>query len=234
MNKFQARIKDIQELTPTVKGFCLALENTGFQYIPGQWIDLWVDMNGKTEVGGYSVVGFENGVLELAVKASEHHQVTQFLHQQAEVGTPVTVSEAQGECIYTPDVGQKIVLIAGGIGVTPLMSIFRTIRDHEPDTQVAMLYSAKTPDEFAFADEIKEAADTKAHVLAAFTCTDLEAELPDWVHFQERIDSFFLKTMNLPEDAVYYICGPSPMIRELEETLLTLGVAAGNIRYEKW
>lgn len=237
MDKIKATIESIQQETPEVKRFVLKLQEPGFSYFPGQWIDLFCEIDGEHQVGGYSLTSQplpENSQIELAIKHSAKHPVTAFMHNQAKVGDTVLISQAQGNCIYQPEMGKKVVLIAGGVGITPLMSIFRTVRDQYPDTHIALLYSAKTPEDFVFADEICASAEQHKHILAAFTCTDLEAKLPDWVHFQERIDTFFLKTMNLPQDAQYFICGPSPMLREVEESLLEIKVPAGHIHYEKW
>lgn len=236
MEKLKATIQSIQQETPKIKRFVLELQ-VPFTYQPGQWIDLYCEIKGKHEIGGYSLTSQpqpDNTEIELAIKSSDNHPVTRFLYETAQVGDEVSISQAQGSCVYTPEIGPKIVLIAGGVGITPLMSIFRTIRDQHPETQIALLYSANSPDEFAFAEEIRNSAEKHKHILAAFTCTDLEADLPEWIHFQERIDTFFLKTMNLPSDAQYFISGPSPMLREVEESLLEIQVPAGHIHYEKW
>ncbi|PIX75605.1 MAG: hypothetical protein COZ38_04650, partial [Rhodocyclales bacterium CG_4_10_14_3_um_filter_68_10] len=145
-------------LTPDVKGFSLDLQGQDYDFLPGQWIDLSLEINGKNEVGGYSITSAyqeQPQQISLAVKAAPHHPVTAYLHQSAKVGDHVQISQGQGACVYHPDMGNKIVLIAGGIGITPLMSIFRSIRDHHPETQVALIYSAHSPEAFVFSDEIR-------------------------------------------------------------------------------
>jgi glycine betaine catabolism B len=240
MQKISAKLLSVAQETPTVKRFTFNVGGQGFSFLPGQWVDLFLEIGGKTQVGGYSITsppaakGRDNQQIELAIKASENNPVTAYLYHEAQPGQEFTLSQGQGECVYRPEMGQEVVLIAGGIGVTPLMSIFRTIRDQQPETQAALIYSAASVQEFAFAQEIRESAEKYTHLLSVFTCTDLDAELPDWVHFQERIDSFFLKMLKLPAGALYFLCGPSPMLREIEEILLGMGVPASKIFYEKW
>lgn len=238
MESLSATLLEIDALSADVKGFKLDLQAQDYDFMPGQWLDLSLEINGKTEVGGYSITSAHSPHpqhISLAVKAAPHHPVTAYLHQQAKVGDTVQISQGQGACVYHPDMGKQIVLIAGGIGITPLISIFRSIRDQEPDTQVALIYSAHAPEDFVFAEEIRSSANEYEHVLAVFTCTDeARTELPDWVHFQEHVDGFFLKSMNLPAQAHYFICGPAPMLSEVEKQLLALEVPAGQIHYEKW
>lgn len=236
MEKFKVKLQAIHQETPTIKRFVLDLDGQDFHFLPGQWIDFFVNLNQQPQAGGYSLISAPldpNPSLEIAVKASEH-PVTRYLHTQAQVGETFEISQAQGACVFDPEMGEQIVLIAGGIGITPLLSIFRTIRDQYPETHVALVYSAHTPEELAFSEEIRAAAEEYEHVLAVFSCTDPACDPPDWVHFQERIDSFFLKTMNFPKDAHYFLCGPTPMIQELEKSLVELGVGASQIHAEKW
>ena len=230
----EAHITHIEQATPTIKRIRLKTQQA-FEFLPGQWIDLSVE--GTEKLGGYSITSAPkvgSNEIELAIKHSQSHPVTQCLWNQTEPGLKLKISEAQGGCTFRPELGKKIILIAGGIGITPMMSMFRHIRDLKSEIQVALIYSASSPDEFVFNEEIRKAANENDHVLAVFSCTDEEADLPDWIHFQEHVDRFFLKTMNLPQDAHYFICGPEKMLEDIENSLIELQVGAGNIHYERW
>lgn len=229
-----ATIASIEDATPSIKRFILETSEP-YAFLPGQWLDLRVESSEK--LGGYSICSAPKNdltTLELAIKKSEQHPVTQALWEKTQVGDKVEISSAQGACTFRSGLGDKVILIAGGIGITPMMSIFRHIRDLHDNTQVALIYSASDPQEFIFQEEIRRSADEHEHVLAVFSCTDLEADLPDWIHFQEQVDFFFLKTMNLPRDAHYFICGPQGMLSDVEKSLLKLEVSAGHIHSERW
>ncbi len=235
-----ATLVSVQPETPTIKRFVFEV-GANFQYLPGQWIDLFLEVEHEGEqvkgVGGYSMTsapGETNRRFELAIQDSEHHPVTRYLYRHAQPGVSVNISQGQGACVYDPEMGEQLVLIAGGVGITPMMSILRSAVMLSPDAPVALLYSAHTPEDFAFATEIQELANTHENVLAVFTCTEKNDSLPDWVHFNTRIDTDFLEKSNLPLTAQYFICGPQKMIAEVEEGLLQLAVPAGNIHYEKW
>lgn len=236
-NLITATLLQVSSETPTIKRFVFEVSDPDFCYLPGQWIDLFLEIEGKIQVGGYSLTsapGEVNRTFELAIQSSAKHPVTHYLCEQAELGLQVHVSQGQGACVYDPDMGEQLVLIAGGVGITPLMSILRSAVMLSPDAPVALLYSAHTPEDFAFANAIRELADRYENVLAVFTCTNAKAPLPEWVHFNQRIDTDFLKDKQLPLTANYFICGPQRMIAEVEEGLLELAVPAGQIHYEKW
>lgn len=236
-NLLTATLLQVTPETPTIKRFVFDVSDQDFSYLPGQWIDLFLEIDGKVQVGGYSltsVPGEVNTKIELAIQTSAKHPVTHYLCEQASPGLQVHISQGQGACVYDPDMGEQLVLIAGGIGITPLMSILRSAVMLSPDAPVALLYSAHNPEDFAFAQDIHELAERHENVLAVFTCTEPQDALPDWVHFNQRIDTAFLKDKNLPLTANYFICGPQRMIAEVEEGLLELAVPAGQIHYEKW
>jgi glycine betaine catabolism B len=238
-NLLTATLLQVTPDTPTIKRFVFEVsEQDDFCYLPGQWIDLFLEIDGKVQVGGYSltsVPGDVNTRIELAIQSSDKHPVTHYLCEEAQPGLQVKISQGQGACVYDPDMGEQLVLIAGGVGITPLMSILRSAVMLSPDAPVALLYSAHKSEDFAFAKEIQALAEQHENVLAVFTCTETTDEpLPDWVHFNQRIDTAFLKDKNLPLTAHYFICGPQRMIAEVEEGLLELAVPAGQIHYEKW
>ena len=69
--KIPVRIADIREISPTVKSFTLALDGQPFTFLPGQWIDCFIDIGGRTEVAGYSMTSSptEDGWFSIAVEA---------------------------------------------------------------------------------------------------------------------------------------------------------------------
>ena len=72
----------IQQETPTVKRFVFDLGQQHFNFLPGQWIDFYVEIEGCEQIGGYSLISAPQntqGQIELAIKASPHHVVTRWL-----------------------------------------------------------------------------------------------------------------------------------------------------------
>lgn len=236
MELFRARLCEITEETPTVKRLSFELADAGFVYKPGQWIDFYVRLEGVQNVAGYSLVSspFQpDGRIELAVKQSAH-PVAAYLHQQAVVDEVFEISNGMGPVFYDRRIGDRLVLIAGGIGITPLMSMFRTVRDSWQEVQATVIYSDNDPLEFAFGSEIRQACTERELLKAHFTLTGEATDMPAWIGHRGRIDRHWLQRLNLPELAHYFLCGPQAMLGAVGAELLELGVPRACIHYEEW
>ena len=230
---FNAIITHIQQETPSVKSFRLSVATPPFHFLAGQWIDLHVEIDGKTQVGGYSMTSSPmlTDRLELAIKSSTRHPVTYWLHEQAKIGDGVRISGGQGVFVYQPEMSQRVVLVGAGVGVTPLISIFRYIADAVPATHATLVYSIPSPDEFLFRSEIEHLTLHHFNLHSLVTVTQ-----PDktWHGRIGRIDAELLKSAGMSADTLYYLCGPPGMVEDVSSVLGSLGVPASRIIFEKW
>lgn len=234
MELFTARLAAIADETPTVKRLILDLTEPGFDYKPGQWIDFYARLEGIQTVAGFSITSSPLGTpgqLEIAVKNSPH-PVASYLHNQAQVGESFQISNGMGPVFYDRNIGDEIILIAGGIGVTPLLSMFRTVRDHWTDVRATLIYSDKDPAEFAYGEELRNSVNERLQV--HFTLTGAQENPPDWIQHRGRVDKAWLQELGVPELAHYFLCGPQPMLAALGAELRALGVPRECVHYEEW
>ena len=143
MHIFDAQIAAITASTPSIHALRLRIPDAAFRFLPGQWVDLSIEIDGVTHTAGYSVTTspIHQGEIELAIKASARHPVARWVHKCAAVGDRVRVSQGQGPFVYLPEMSDNVVLIGGGVGITPLLSIFRHVRDAKLPTQAHLVYS---------------------------------------------------------------------------------------------
>lgn len=239
--KFPVTIAAIRQETPTIKSFILDYGEQAFDYLPGQWIDLYLDIDGQTEVAGYSITsspdetgaGSHHGQIQLAIKYGANHKVTRYLHERAQVGEQVTISNGSGNFYYRREMGARVVLIGAGVGVTPLLGILRYIHDRHRDVQVTLLYSVAVPEEVLFADELEAMAASNSNVRLLISVTQPE-EVAGWRGLTGRIDADKLRQAGLDARTLYYICGPNDMVDNTAALLAALGIPEANIIYEKW
>ncbi len=229
-----ATIAAIRQATPTVKVFTLRTGEQQMEYKPGQWLDFYVEVDGTTEVGGYSMTSspLTKGSLELAIKYSEANPVTRHLHGSARVGDSVVLEGGQGDCYYEAGMAQSLTLIAGGIGITPIMSIIRYAREATLEVPVTLLYSAPSVEEHLYREELEELAAAHDGLHCEFWVTRDGTLQPGTVH--GRIGAARLKDAATDTEALYFVCGPSAMIDEVTLVLLDLGVPKERIRFERW
>jgi ferredoxin-NADP reductase len=174
---FDARIAAITPATPSIHTLRLAIPDASFRFLPGQWVDLSIEIDGTTHTSGYSIITspIHQGEIELAIKASARHPVARWIHERAAVGDHVRVSQGQGPFVYLPEMSDNVVLIGGGVGVTPLLSIFRHIRDAQLPTRAHLLYSVSDSREILFRDELDEAVRTHDNLHVSITVTQPDA-----------------------------------------------------------
>lgn len=220
------------DATPSIRVVRLAVADPAFRFLPGQWIDLSVTLDGEVRTAGFSITTSprHKGEIELAIKASNRHPVAHWVHDDAVIGDTVTISQGQGPFVFLPEMSDNVVLIGGGVGVTPLLSIFRDIRDAGLPTRCHLVYSACSHQEFLFYDELV-AATAADNLTVTFTVTQPD---PGWHGLKGRIDPVKLHALDIPDDTLYYLCGPKGMVEDMSTLLHQLGVPMSRIIFEKW
>ena len=233
MHIFDAQIAAIAPATPSIRVLRLAISDPAFRFLPGQWVDLSIEVDGATHTAGYSITTspIHQGEIELAIKASARHPVARWVHERAAVGDHVRVSQGQGPFVYLPEMSDNVVLIGGGVGVTPLLSIFRHVRDAHLPTQAHLVYSVSDSREILFRDEIETAARAHGNLHVSLTVTQPD---PLWHGLTGRIDPVKLHALDVPDDTLYYLCGPKGMVEDVSTLLHDLGVPMSRIIFEKW
>lgn len=232
--RIAVRIADIQNISPTVKSFTLALDGKPFTFLPGQWIDCFMDIGGRTEVAGYSMTSSptEDGWFSIAVKLVGDNPVTDHLHDCAAVGDTLIVEGGQGNFHYIGDDTYPLALIAGGIGITPIASIIRFIDKSALQVPATLVYSASAPLELLFRQEFEAIAARNPDFRAHFTVTRPHSE--PWHGKTGRIAAKTLRNAGIDANHLCYICGPPELIRAMLSVLKEIGVPEERIRFEQW
>lgn len=232
--RFPATITEIRQETPTIKSFILDYGEQRFEFLPGQWVDLQLEVDGESAVAGYSMTSppSRRGSIQLAIKYGANHKATRHLHQCARIGDRVVISAGSGSFYYQRQMGARVVLIGAGVGVTPLLSILRHIHEHHRDVGVTLLYSVAVPEEVLFADELAAVAETNSNARILISVTQPDGT--GWKGRTGRIDKEKLREAGLDTETLYYICGPNAMVDTTAALLAELGIPEKHIIYEKW
>ena len=237
----QVKITDIRQETPTVKSFRLALPASTFWFWPGQWVDLYIEE--PTEgpngiIGGFSITSspLHRDYIELTIKRIPEGRATAYLHDRVGVGDQVIIDGGYGEFYFREGMGNRLVLIAGGIGITPLISMIRFVDESQLGVDLTLVYSAKRPSELVFFEELQATAARNPHIRCHFTVTAPERE--PWAGNIGRIGrdqvASLLKVGETAADTLYYVCGPRGFAEDMDVMLGALGVDRSRIRQEGW
>jgi predicted ferric reductase len=129
---------------------------------------------------------------------------------------------------------KDIVFIAGGIGITPIMSMLRHMRDSAAEMDVHLLYANQSEEDIVFKKELEELASEKAPRLRVTHVLDRPGE--GWTGERGRIDLPMIKK-NVSGDLqakAFYLCGPPPMMNALITSLIENGVPSRQVRTERF
>ncbi|KAJ5163843.1 Globin [Penicillium coprophilum] len=184
----------------------------------------------------------EIGLNPAAPGAATHPgHISNVLHDTCNIGDQVKVSHPYGDFFLSPadsESGNPIVLIAAGVGLTPLTSILNTLVSKSPETRkVHFIHGARSESVRAFKKHISELPKQFPSIHTTFFTShpsEGEKEGVDYDH-AGRVDLSKLKDQDLFFDdakADYYICGPGKFMTDMESALKAKGVSADRIKME--
>ena len=155
-------------------------------------------------------------------------------HDHVQVGDVLRVKAPAGHFFIDPDPGVPVVLIGGGIGITPMMSMLRWCVQHQPQRPVHLFYGLRSSQEHAFKRVLEDLAASapalRLHVV--YSRPGAEDLLGRDYQHRGHVDVDLLRR-SLPHGRhQYYVCGPAPMMQTLVPALAAWGVAAADIHCE--
>ncbi len=215
--------------TPSIKTIRLHRPE-GFDFEPGQFVTVRVRLDGKEHARCYSISSSPDwrGYFEISIR--RQGVVSNALHALARQGAMLSVKGPLGSFKYPADDDRPMVLLAGGIGITPLISMARHAAATAPARPVTLLYCAHSDADFAFRDELAWLAARHPQLRVQLAASKGPAGASV---YPGRIDEALL-TATVPDlpRSVCLICGPGPMIDGLRTLLGRLGVPSDQIRFE--
>ncbi len=147
------------------------------------------------------------------------------------LGTDVELGPIAGAFVLPDETVKPLVLIAGGIGITPFMSMLRHIAKEKLPYQITLIYSNRNQASAAYMDEISNFQFLISNFKLILTMTDD----PSWMGEKRKIDSKFIKEYFPNFNAyLYMVVGPPGMVSALEKALLDAGVFPENIKKENF
>ncbi|MGH3860597.1 MAG: ferredoxin reductase [Actinokineospora sp.] len=185
----------------------------------GQYVRVSVDIDGVRRTRCYSPATSQHrdGHFELTVKAHENGLVSRWLHANARPGLILGLSQAEGDFTLPTERPDKILLISGGSGITPVLSMLRTLSDEDYPGTVTFLHYAYTEADVPCLEQLRDLAADKL-VLAYTDAADGDLEgFFDETHLRKAAPWF--------AEAQTYLCGPPGLMRGVRDVFADLGVS---------
>ena len=230
------RIGQIFQETPNVKTFRL-LDPLGgelpFAFQPGQYLTVTVFPEGKPVRRSYTIASSptEHAYVDLTIKREDKGVESRYLHDRVQTGDLLDLAGPSGSFVFTGHECKCIVLIGGGVGVTPMMSAARYLTARCWPGDIYFLFSCRTPTDMLYREELEylQRRHPNLHVITTMT----RAEGTGWKGPTGRISKELI-TRSIPdlESRRFHICGPTPMMEAVKHALADLGVPKDQVKAE--
>jgi ring-1,2-phenylacetyl-CoA epoxidase subunit PaaE len=242
MLRFHA-LKLIAVVPETPTAFTLKFENPDpqtFQYKPGQYLTLRVMVNGRDERRAFSLSSCPttDAHLSVTIKAIENGVVSQHLKATAQAGHTLEVMPPMGNFFINLDANasRHHVLVGAGSGITPLMSMLKSVLAHERNSRITLLYGNRSQSEIIFRAALEELQLQYSDRLKVVHV--LSRPEPGWAGLTGRLEGTTLAQLlaeaaaATPLPTFYYLCGPEAMMHSAGQLLQQRNVPAQNILRE--
>ena len=232
-----ASVKEIKPETGQVKSFTLVLPQW-MRHRAGQHYDLRLTaQDGYQAQRSYSIASEpeREGEVDLTVERIDDGEVSTYLHDVLVPGDRV---EARGPIggyfVWEATMTEPLLLIAGGSGVVPLMSMIRHRAAAGGTNPTALLYSSRTFEDIIYARELEQLQRTNAGLQVFHTLT--RSQPPGWNGYARRIDQDMLREVADPlgRSVQVYICGPTLLVETVANALVKIGIHSSQIRTERF
>jgi len=227
-------IREVLPATPRARIVRINLDGQTFDYAAGQAVSIGthgLDIRRPYSIASSPEDATRDGFVELLIGVNAEGIAGP--HLALEPGQLVDVDGPAGTFTLPerPD-ERNFVFVAGGTGIAPLRAMLRhAILGPYTTRHVGLLYSARTPDDFAFVDEFRALA---SGGMIDFTQTITRDTEQDWTGARGRIDRAALSALVREADTLCFVCGPAAMVNDMPRLLEEIGVSRGRIRIEEW
>ncbi|MED1470930.1 NO-inducible flavohemoprotein [Bacillus salipaludis] len=210
-------------------------------FIPGQYISIKLEIEGEkfTHIRQYSLSDapgkeyYRISVKREAGTANPDGRVSNYLHDEVKEGDVLKVSAPAGDFVLDTTKNTPIALLSGGVGITPMLSMLKTVVEMQPERKVTFIHAAANGNVHALRNEVE--ALTALEQVNSFFFYDSPTE-EDRQNNSFDVEGYITRDWieeNVTyKDAEFYFCGPVPFMQSVTRSLNELGVAEGNIHFE--
>ncbi|WP_292896504.1 1,2-phenylacetyl-CoA epoxidase subunit PaaE [Nitratireductor sp.] len=236
------KVASIERQTPDAVAIAFEIpadQAEAFAFTPGQYLTLATDIDGTEARRSYSICSAPGDpYLRVGVKKVADGRFSTFVNDVLSVGDTIRVMPPQGRFTALKGERHDYLLFAAGSGITPMLSIARTVLAHEPESTITLVYGNRSTETIMFLEELN---DLKDRFMGRFTLIHLlSRETQDVELLNGRIDAERvgeLATGGLIQPAAMdgvFLCGPGEMIDAVSGALHAMGVERDRIRFERF
>ena len=237
---YKLHIKEVKHETPNAisVAFTIPAElKSVYTFIAGQYVNLKLTLDGQEVRRAYSVCSSPNsGELRISIKSVKSGHFSKFANDNLKVGDILEVSQPEGRFTFEPSFSNQknYAGFAAGSGITPVMSILKSVLESEPNSTFVLVYGNKSPEETIFHNELH---DLQLKYVGRFFVHYVYSQAKVENELFGRIDkstvNFVLNNKHKEKEFdKFYLCGPEEMINLVSTVLKEHNFADKNIKFE--
>jgi stearoyl-CoA 9-desaturase NADPH oxidoreductase len=222
----RAEVTDVHRSTADTVTLTLRPTRQWRGFRAGQFVQITVEIDGVSRTRCYSPASSEHrndGRFEVTIKAHPDGLVSQYLYANAAPGLVVGLAPADGTFRLPEPRPEKVLLVSGGSGITPVLSMLRTLCDEGYAGAVSFLHYGHTEADVAYRDELRELAASHPNVNLALACTQQATEGGVQGHFAP---DHLASVAPWHADAETFVCGPPALMESVRAYYEANGLAA--------
>lgn len=242
MPKFHSLIvREVRRETPDCVSVCFDVPSElrhEYEFMPGQHLTIKKELNGVEVRRSYSICASpKEGELRVAIKQLAGGAFSSFANEGLKAGDELDVMTPMGNFTLTthPSNQKHYVAFAVGSGITPVISMLKTVLEEEPNSHFTLFFGNRNTESIIFRDELEDLKSeqlTRLSIHHVLSQEDLGAELFHGRINEEKCLRFCTKLVEANSIDGFYLCGPERMIESVKLALSKLGVEEGRIHFE--
>jgi len=233
------RVARIYPETPDIKTFRFVSCDRGpipFSYLPGQFLTLTLPIEGNPTKRSYTISSSpaQGYYCEISVKREDRGLGSRYLHDVLKEGNTLDVRGPSGKLTFTGKESDSIVLIGGGVGITPLMSVTRALADMGWGGEIHLIVGCSRPEHFLFGAELERLKERNPNLHVHVAMSALEEDLSGF--HRGRITKDLLQEW-VPDIAArprIHLCASPRLMEAVKRMLADLGVPSEHIKTESF
>lgn len=236
------KVKEVRKETKDTNTLIFEQPEQGFDYLPGQFLTLILPIQDQKIRRSYSLCTspHTDDCPSITVKRIDSGLVSNYLNDHMKPGDEFDVMTAAGHFVpeLKADQKKKYVLFAAGSGITPIMSIIKSVLAIEPESSIHLVYQNRNEDSIIFRDELKHLQEMHPGRLAQIDV--LSQPIGHWSGYSGRIDGAVTSDIlmdiagNKVNKADYYLCGPVEFMQTVFDVLIDFEVPERQIHKESF
>ncbi|MCR4904766.1 MAG: iron-sulfur cluster-binding domain-containing protein [Clostridiales bacterium] len=234
--KIELEVKEIRTASPTARTVRFGRPEGGKlpPFYAGQFIAIDFDIDGETVTRPYSISSapyearLDDGYVEITVRRSKGDGfISDYINDSLKPGAKVLGNMGLGQFYFEPlRDSRSIVALAGGVGITPFVSMAKEIAHGTLDADLTILYGSVASDDIILKDVLESLEGDRVHIVNV-----LSGDEPDWKGERGFLSAELIRKYS-KGDVSYFICGPQVMYRFLRGEIEKLDVPRRRVRFE--